>query len=135
MLVRMTKKEFDATIDVVKSFAKEFEETEILDVFDLEEFEEGINAAKAMKIKYDAGCLFYQINEKGVLVKIDEELFSDLVHMVYQPTIVTIAKWMINTIKTFSSLFEKVITPAVEFINGKFHLDDAEVDIDMGDDE
>ena len=133
MLVRMTKKEFDATIDVMKSFTKEFEETEIFNDSSFEEFKEGIDSAKVIKIKYDAGCLLYQINESGVLVEIDEELFSDLIHMIYQPTIVTFAKWIINTINTFSSLFEKIITPAIEFINGKWNLDNAEIDIDMGD--
>ena len=133
MLVRMTKKEFDATIDVMKSFTKEFEETEIFNASGFEEFKEGIDIVKTMKIKYDAGCLLYQINESGVLVEIDEELFSDLINMIYQPTIVTFAKWIINTINTFSSLFEKIITPAIEFINGKWNLDNAEIDIDMGD--
>lgn len=116
MKLLVTKKEYDAVKDLVNKVSKE------LDI-DVSEINETIFAD--VEIEHEA--IKFSASEEGITMDIDEYLVKDVLDICYSPVFVKIAKWIKNTMETFSALFEKVFTPACDFIVGKWNLDEAEI--------
>ena len=117
MKLAVTKKEYEEIKSTVKLMLKECELIEIFDDVSIDDiFPEVV-------ITHDT--IIAHIGDDGIDIFIDEDIVSDIIHMIYQPLIVKIVQWIGSTIKLVKGAAQKILVPATDYIKSKYSLDKA----------
>lgn len=111
MKITVTKKEFEAANELLKSMYGEIAKDKTLNLIDSEDLPEySLDTLESSNGKWGKIKITKPntVSNNRMVIDINEECLSELIETIYNPFVIKCTKWMLSTYKTFSSIFKQL---------------------------